>query len=142
VVAIMVSAVAEALALVALILVVLGTVSIIMGFSCQWPAAPPCGATFFVGGCLPAGLARIAWLLQKVHAAPPPKEPTGREKRDRHLRCAPEPVPVFPRQALRDLLGEVGVVSLPQGRDVGGEQVDLAADVLGLPRPQAADAEV
>jgi hypothetical protein len=71
-VAIMSSTVTRAVALAALVLIALGAVSIIMGFSYKWPNAQPCGAIFFVGGCLLAGLAWIAWLLQRILAASGP----------------------------------------------------------------------
>lgn len=54
---------------VASILILLGIVSIIMGFSIQWPDAQMCGAIFFVGGWLLVGLVSIASYSERILAA-------------------------------------------------------------------------
>jgi hypothetical protein len=48
------------------LLLVLGVVSIVMGFWPHWPSASVCGAVFFVGGWVLIGLDRIVWRLEKV----------------------------------------------------------------------------
>jgi len=57
------------LAVVAAILVLLGTVAIVMGFSAKWPHAETPGAIFFVGGWMLAGLVAIAAKLEEILAA-------------------------------------------------------------------------
>ena len=47
------------------LMIVLGVVSIILGFSYKWPNAHPSGAIFFVGGWLLLGLEQLAWHLRK-----------------------------------------------------------------------------
>ena len=58
------------LAIVALIMIVLGVVSIIMGFSFKWPNAQACGSIFFVGGWILLGIEQLAWHLRRVPKAP------------------------------------------------------------------------
>ncbi len=47
------------------LMIVLGVVSIILGFSYKWPDAHPSGAIFFVGGWLLLGFEQLAWHLRK-----------------------------------------------------------------------------
>ena len=54
------------LAIVAALMVFLGTVAIIMGFSDKWPDAQTSGAIFFVGGWLLAGLVSVASHLEGI----------------------------------------------------------------------------
>lgn len=64
---IMLSAVAR-LTVVASLLIFLGIISIIMGFSPSWPDAQSCGAVFFVGGWLLVGLVSVASQLERIAA--------------------------------------------------------------------------
>ena len=66
---IMVSTPCKIMSGIALVLIVLGVVSIIMGFSYQWPDAHPPGAIFFVGGWLLGGITWIGSILEKISAA-------------------------------------------------------------------------
>ena len=50
-------------------LIVLGVISIIMGFSFKWPGAHTPGAIFFVGGWVLGGISWIGSLLEKISAA-------------------------------------------------------------------------
>jgi len=54
---------------VGLVMIILGIVSIIMGFSVEWPDAHPAGAIFFAGGWLLVGLACVSGQLEKILAA-------------------------------------------------------------------------
>jgi len=63
----MMSAVAR-LTVVASLLILLGLVSIIMGFWADWPDAHPCGAIFFVGGWILVGLVAVASQLERIAA--------------------------------------------------------------------------
>ena len=58
------------LGLVAVSMIVLGAVSICMGFGPEFPDAHPSGAVFFVGGWLLLALEQIAWHLRKQGQAP------------------------------------------------------------------------
>ena len=52
--------------IIAMILIVLGAVSIWYGFDHEYPNASSCGAIFFVGGFLLLGLERIVWHLAGI----------------------------------------------------------------------------
>ena len=58
------------LPIVAVAMIVLGTVTIIMGFSIKWPSAEVPGAIFFVGGWILLGIEQLAWHLRRVPKAP------------------------------------------------------------------------
>ena len=58
------------LTIIALIMIVIGTVSIILGFSYKWPDAHPSGAIFFVGGWILLGIEQLAWHLRRVPKIP------------------------------------------------------------------------
>jgi len=55
--------------IIAWVLLILGVVSIALGFGRKYDDASVCGAVFFVGGWLLIGLDRIAWNLQSLRAA-------------------------------------------------------------------------
>ena len=55
--------------IIAWVLLILGVVSIVLGFGRTYDDASVCGAVFFVGGWLLIGLDRIAWHLQNLRAA-------------------------------------------------------------------------
>jgi len=54
------------LAVVSALLLLLGTVAIVMGFSDKWPNAQTPGAIFFVGGWLLAGLVAVDAKLEEI----------------------------------------------------------------------------
>ena len=56
------------LSVVTAILIFLGVVAIFMGFSVKWPNAQVCGAIFFIGGWLLAGLVSIGSVLDRILA--------------------------------------------------------------------------
>ena len=51
---------------VALLMIILGTVSICMGFCPNFPNTREAGAIFFIGGWLVIGLDRICWRLETL----------------------------------------------------------------------------
>ena len=54
------------LAVVSALMIFLGVIAIIMGFSAKWPNAETPGAIFFVGGWLLAGLVSVASHLEGI----------------------------------------------------------------------------
>lgn len=55
--------------IVGVIMIILGVVSIVLGFSPRWPQTRDAGAVFFVGGWLLIALDRIAWHLATIRSA-------------------------------------------------------------------------
>ena len=55
--------------IIAWVLLILGVVSIVLGFGRTYDDASVCGAVFFVGGWLLIGLDRVSWNLQNLRAA-------------------------------------------------------------------------
>jgi len=66
-------------------MIILGTVSIFMGFHPNFPNTREAGAVFFVGGWLMIGLDRICWRLETLM-----QTLSGKPEKDRDQQEGPE----------------------------------------------------